>query len=111
MVNDCLFDADLASNSASWQWVSGCGVDAAPYFRIFNPILQGEKFDKEGIYIKKYVPELNNLPNKYLFSPWLAPQEILKQANIELGIDYPYPLVDLSSSRNVALQIYKKLSI
>lgn len=107
--NNCLFDADLANNSASWQWVSGCGVDAAPYFRIFNPILQSEKFDPNGIYIKKYVPELNNLPIKYLFNPWLTPKTVLEDCNIKLGIDYPYPIVDLANSRDNALQIYKSL--
>ena len=70
---DCLVDADLASNSAGWQWIAGCGADAAPYFRIFNPVLQGEKFDKDGIYTKQFVPELKDLPNKYLHCPWTAP--------------------------------------
>ncbi len=82
---DCLVDADLASNSASWQWVAGSGADAAPYFRIFNPILQGEKFDKDGEYTRKFVPELAKLPNRYLFKPWEAPQAILKDANFVLG--------------------------
>jgi deoxyribodipyrimidine photo-lyase len=67
---DCLVDADLASNSASWQWVAGCGADAAPYFRIFNPVTQGEKFDPDGQYIREFIPELKDLPNKYLYSPW-----------------------------------------
>ena len=67
--NECLVDADNASNSASWQWIAGCGADAAPYFRIFNPVTQGTKFDENGDYTKKFVPELKNLPNKYLFSP------------------------------------------
>ena len=106
---DCLFDANLASNSASWQWVSGCGVDAAPYFRIFNPILQGQKFDANGIYIKKYVPELSNISDQYLFSPWLAPTQELQKANIKLGVSYPYPIIDLAKSRILALEIYKSL--
>lgn len=104
-----LFDADLASNSASWQWVAGCGTDAAPYFRIFNPVTQSEKFDAEGMYIRKYIPELNNLPNKYLFSPWTAPKEILNKCNIILGIDYPHPVIDLSESRQVALKMFETL--
>ena len=79
---DCLVDADLASNSASWQWVAGCGADAAPYFRIFNPVTQGEKFDPDGEYIREYIPELKDLPNKFLYSPWEAPKEILETANI-----------------------------
>ena len=103
---DCLVDADLASNSASWQWVAGSGADAAPYFRIFNPITQGLKFDPEGEYTKKYVPELRNLPNKYLFSPWEAPENILADAGIELGKNYPKPMVDLKLSRETALEAF-----
>ena len=104
---DCLLDADLASNSASWQWVAGCGTDAAPYFRIFNPITQGEKFDPQGTYTKQYVPELKELPNEYLFKPWLAPKSILEQANIKLGEHYPLPIVDIKTSREQALQAYE----
>ena len=103
---DCLVDADLASNSASWQWVAGSGADAAPYFRIFNPITQGLKFDPEGEYTKKYVPELRNLPNKYLFSPWEAPENILADSGIELGKNYPKPMVDLKLSRETALEAF-----
>lgn len=103
---DCLVDADLASNSASWQWVAGSGADAAPYFRIFNPITQGLKFDPEGEYTKKYVPELRDLPNKYLFSPWDAPENILADAGIELGKNYPKPMVDLKLSRETALEAF-----
>ena len=103
---DCLVDADLASNSASWQWVAGSGADAAPYFRIFNPITQGLKFDPEGEYTKKYVPELRDLPNKYLFSPWEAPENILAAAGIELGKNYPKPMVDLKLSRETALEAF-----
>ncbi|MBT8448864.1 MAG: DNA photolyase family protein [Gammaproteobacteria bacterium] len=107
--HDCLLDADVASNSASWQWVAGCGADAAPYFRIFNPILQGEKFDKEGLYVKQYCPELSALPKKYIHKPWEAPEEILKLANIKLGVDYPEPVVDLKGSRNRALEAFSAL--
>lgn len=106
---DCLLDADLANNSASWQWVAGSGVDAAPYFRIFNPTTQGEKFDNDGEYTKKFVPELKNLPNKYLFQPWNAPLEILKNAGVILGVTYPMPIVDFSLSRKKALERYKSL--
>lgn len=106
---DCLVDADLASNSASWQWVAGCGADAAPYFRIFNPVTQGEKFDTEGQYTRHYVPELKNLPNKYLFCPWQAPEEVLRAAGIELGKDYPLPIVDLAASRQAALDAYQRI--
>jgi deoxyribodipyrimidine photo-lyase len=106
---DCLVDADTASNSAGWQWVAGSGADAAPYFRIFNPILQGEKFDKEGEYVKKYCPELGKLGKKFLHKPWEAtPQELL-QANIELGTDYPHPIVDLKVSRHRALDAYASI--
>ena len=103
---DCLVDADLASNSASWQWVAGSGADAAPYFRIFNPITQGLKFDSEGVYTKKYIPELSKIPSKYLFSPWEAPKEVLESAGVELGKDYPEPIVDLKISREFALEAF-----
>ena len=103
---DCLVDADLAANCASWQWVAGSGADAAPFFRIFNPILQGEKFDKDGNYVRKYCPELSKLPNKYLHQPWEAPEEILSESEIVLGKDYPTPIVDLKESRKDALNKY-----
>lgn len=106
---DNLVDADLANNSASWQWVAGCGTDAAPYFRIFNPVTQGEKFDTNGAYTKQYVPELRNLPNKYLFKPWEAPTHILEAANIELGNDYPVPIVEIKASRQAALAAYSTI--
>lgn len=106
---DCLFDADLASNSASWQWVAGTGVDAAPYFRIFNPVAQGQKFDPDGKYTKKYVPELKDMPVEYLFNPWEAPNDILNKAGVIIGDNYPMPIVDIKLSREKALQIYKNL--
>lgn len=106
---DCLLDADLANNSASWQWVAGCGADAAPYFRIFNPVTQGQKFDTEGKYCLQYVPELTGLSKKYLFNPWLAPAETLKIAGIKLGTDYPEPIVDLKLSREDALLAFQSL--
>ncbi len=96
---DCLLDADLANNSASWQWVAGTGSDAAPFFRIFNPITQGQKFDKDALYIRKYLPEIAKLPNKFIFTPWLADKEILKDANVTLGVNYPHPIIDYTSSR------------
>ena len=107
--NECLVDADNASNSASWQWIAGCGADAAPYFRIFNPVTQGTKFDENGNYTKKFVPELKNLPNKYLFSPWECPDDILNKIEIKLGIDYPYPIVNLKESRDKALNAFASL--
>lgn len=106
---DCLLDADLANNSASWQWVAGCGVDSAPYFRIFNPTMQGKKFDPDGNYIKKYVPELIKLPSRYLFEPWEAPAHVLKAAGVVLGDTYPRPMIDLKKSRAAALMSYKML--
>lgn len=106
---DTLVDADLASNSASWQWVAGCGTDAAPYFRIFNPITQGEKFDPTGEYIRKYIPEIAALPNKYIYAPWTAPLAELNKAKVELGKDYPFPVVDLKRSRESALLAFQSL--
>ncbi|NND00434.1 MAG: deoxyribodipyrimidine photo-lyase [Gammaproteobacteria bacterium] len=106
---DCLLDADLANNSAGWQWIAGCGADAAPYFRVFNPVLQGKKFDQDGEYTRRFVPELKDLPDKYLFSPWEAPDEVLQEAGVELGQTYPEPIVDLKESRQQALQAYQDM--
>ena len=103
---DCLFDADLANNSASWQWIAGCGADAAPYFRVFNPATQGEKFDPQGQYTRRFVPELDLLPDKYLYRPWEAPPLVLREAGVRLGQDYPLPIVDLKTSRGRALEAY-----
>lgn len=108
---DTLLDADLASNSASWQWVAGCGADAAPYFRIFNPILQSEKFDPQALYLKKWLPELKDLPTKFIHQPWLATSAILKQAQVELGSTYPEPILDLQACRQRALEAYKQIRI
>lgn len=99
---DTLADADLANNSASWQWIAGCGADAAPYFRIFNPVTQSKKFDPDGHYIRRFVPELADFPDRYLHAPWEAPAE-------QLNDDYPSPIVDLKSSRERALDAFKNL--
>ena len=107
---DTLVDADVANNAASWQWVAGSGTDASPYFRIFNPVLQGEKFDPNGDYVRMWIPALRQLPNKYIHKPWEAPEAILKQANITLGKDYPLPIVDHHQARQEALALYKKTS-
>jgi len=107
---DTLIDADLASNTVSWQWVAGSGADAAPYFRIFNPVTQSRKFDAAGAYIRRYVPEIKTLPDKYLHAPWEAPDTILKEAGISLPEDYPMPIVDLKESRASALDAFRKLS-
>jgi len=106
---DCLADADLASNSASWQWVAGSGADAAPYFRIFNPVTQGQKFDPKGEYTRRFVPELSRVPDKYLFNPWEAPPDTLQQAGVVLGKTYPRPIVDLKISREQALEAYQQI--
>ncbi len=103
---NCLLDYNEASNVAGWQWVAGSGADAAPYFRIFNPILQGEKFDKEGEYVKKWIPELKNVSQKYLHKPW----EIKDEKNFKLGRDYPFPIVKHEIARAKALNAFKKIS-
>jgi deoxyribodipyrimidine photo-lyase len=102
---NCLLDYCEASNVSGWQWVAGCGADAAPYFRIFNPILQGEKFDKEGEYVKKWVPELRNISKKFIHKPW----ELNDGKNFKLGKDYPYPLVKHEVARAKALSAFKKI--
>ncbi len=106
---DTLIDADIANNTMGWQWVAGTGLDSAPYFRIFNPTLQGEKFDSNGEYIKKWVPELQMLPNQYIHEPDKAPKEVLLQAGIILGENYPYPIVDHKASRIRALERYQQI--
>ena len=106
---NCLLDYNKASNIAQWQWVAGCGADAAPYFRIFNPILQGEKFDKEGLYTKKWVPELCRMPNKFLFKPWELEKKNQEVIKTIIGKDYPAPIVDHSAARNSALEAFKKI--
>ena len=106
-----LVDADIANNSAGWQWIAGCGADAAPYFRVFNPILQGKKFDPDGLYIKTYIPELKDVPLEYIFSPWEAPQSVLEKAGVVLGKEYPLPIVDLKTSRLKALEAFSYIKI
>jgi deoxyribodipyrimidine photo-lyase len=103
---DTLVDADLANNSASWQWVSGCGTDAAPYFRIFNPVLQGAKFDPDGDYVRRWIPELSRLPAADIHAPWEAPPLALAKAGVELGKTYPRPVVDHAKARAGALAAF-----
>ncbi|MCG8584736.1 MAG: DNA photolyase family protein [Pirellulales bacterium] len=103
---DTLVDADLASNTLGWQWTAGCGADAAPYFRIFNPITQGEKFDPSGRYIRRWVPELAKLPDKWLYQPWEAPDDVLAEAGVRLGENYPRPIVKHAEARQAALDAY-----
>ncbi len=106
---DTLVDADLANNTQGWQWTAGCGADAAPYFRIFNPVKQAEKADPEGHYVRRWIPELTRLPDKYLQQPWQAPANVLKEAGVELGCDYPEPIVDLLVSRRRALEHFDRI--
>lgn len=107
---DCLVDADLASNSASWQWIAGCGADAAPYFRVFNAVTQSEKFDADGEYLRRYLPELAKLPSKYIHAPFTAPDLVLRAAGVKLDGNYPRSVVDLKHSREHALAAFKSLS-
>jgi deoxyribodipyrimidine photo-lyase len=107
--HDTLFDADPANNPASWQWVAGSGADAAPYFRIFNPVTQSAKFDPQGRYLRRYVPELARLSDKHIHAPWEAPAEALRHAGIVLGADYPHPIADLRESRQGALTAYDRI--
>ena len=106
---DTLVDADLASNTLGWQWTAGCGADAAPYFRIFNPITQGEKFDPKGGYVRHWVPELAGLPDRYLHQPWTAGRKVMMSAGVELGVDYPHPIVDHPEARQRALAAYAEM--
>ncbi len=106
---DTLVDADLANNAMNWQWVAGCGTDAAPYFRIFNPVLQGEKFDPDGRYVRQWVPEIAALPDAYIHKPWTSPQAVRLAAGIELQKHYPAPIVDHAMARRRALDAFARL--
>ncbi|CAN5393793.1 deoxyribodipyrimidine photo-lyase [soil metagenome] len=107
---DTLVDADLASNVQNWQWVAGSGADASPFFRIFNPTTQGLKFDLAGRYVRQWVPELRRLPDKWIHSPWTTPPEILRDAKVRLGHDYPKPIVDHAMARDRALAALKAVA-
>lgn len=100
---DTLLDADLANNAASWQWVAGSGADASPYFRIFNPITQGERYDTDGRYVRRWLPQLAQLPNEWIHRPWEAPADVLDAAGVSLGENYPSPMVDHTAARARAL--------
>ena len=106
---DTLVDADLANNAANWQWVAGSGADASPFFRIFNPVLQGEKFDPQGDYVRQWVPELSKLPNSVIHRPWEARTSVLVAAGVELGRNYPHPLVEHGAARDKALAAYRQM--
>ena len=104
---DTLCDADPANNVVNWQWVAGCGPDAAPFFRIFNPVLQGEKFDPDGVYVKRFVPELGRLDKAWVHKPWEAPDAVLSHAGVRLGSTYPEPIVDHAAARTRALDLFR----
>jgi deoxyribodipyrimidine photo-lyase len=106
---DTLVDADLANNAASWQWVAGSGADAAPYFRIFNPTLQGEKVDPHGAYVRRWVPELARLPDRFVHRPADAPEDVLSEAGVVLGKTYPRPLVEHAAARRRALAAFAQI--
>lgn len=106
---DTLVDADLAQNTLGWQWTAGCGADAAPYFRVFNPALQGEKFDPHGDYVRRWCPELANLPDKWIHQPDKAAPRILTAFGVELGRIYPEPIVSHHIAREVALEAFRNL--
>jgi deoxyribodipyrimidine photo-lyase len=106
---DTLVDADLANNTMGWQWVTGCGADAAPYFRIFNPVTQGLKFDPKGEYVRHWVPELASLPYPWIHKPWEAPPVLLKERGLTLGKMYPFPICDHREAREHALKMFAGL--
>jgi deoxyribodipyrimidine photo-lyase len=106
---DTLVDADLANNTQGWQWSAGSGADAAPYFRIFNPVRQGERFDPDGVYVRRWCPELAQMPKKWLHQPWAAPADVPRDARVNLGRDYPRPIVDLAKTRAEALAAYDQI--
>jgi deoxyribodipyrimidine photo-lyase len=104
---DTLVDADLASNATSWQWIAGSGIDSQPFFRVFNPVTQGQKFDPAGDFVRRWVPELASLPDRYVHAPWTAPVAALREAGLELGTTYPRPVIDLAAGRQRALAAYR----
>lgn len=108
---DTLVDADLANNTLGWQWTAGCGADAAPFFRVFNPIAQGEKFDPDGAYVKRWVPELKRLPDQFVHQPWAAPADALEAAGVKIGSTYPAPIVDHKTARAQALMAFERMQL
>ena len=106
---DTLVDGDLAVNAQSWQWVAGCGTDSQPFFRVFNPVTQGERFDGKGEYVRRWVPEIAGLPDRWLHAPWTAPADVLAQAGVVLGTTYPKPVVPLEEGRDRALAAFRAM--
>jgi deoxyribodipyrimidine photo-lyase len=106
---DTLVDADLGSNTLGWQWTAGCGADAAPYFRVFNPMKQGEKFDPDGAYVRRWCPELQDLNKAVIHQPWQAAPMELASAGVTLGDEYPQPMVDHAKARDAALEAYERI--
>jgi deoxyribodipyrimidine photo-lyase len=106
---DTLVDADLANNTLGWQWTAGCGADAAPFFRVLNPVRQGERFDAEGAYVRRWVPEVAKLPNQHIHSPWQAPDDVLARAQVGLGASYPGPMIDHAEARQAALAAFQTI--
>jgi len=106
---DTLVDADLANNTQGWQWTAGCGADASPYFRIFNPVIQGMRFDPDGAYVRQWVPELAKIPAEWIHRPWEAPDRVLAEAGVRLGETYPARIVDHAEAREAALAAYAQL--
>src|SRR5262245_27432690 len=104
-----LNDFDLAANNGGWQWAASTGCDAQPYFRIFNPITQSEKFDPQGKFIRMYLPELSRVPDRYIHAPWKMPAVEQKAINTVIGRDYPMPIVDHSVARERALALYDEV--
>jgi deoxyribodipyrimidine photo-lyase len=103
-----LLDGDPASNNGGWQWIAGTGTDAAPYFRIFNPVLQGKKFDPRGTFVRKWVPELSAVPDAFIHTPWVMPDYVQSQTGCRIGKNYPAPIVDHATARQYALEAYRK---
>jgi deoxyribodipyrimidine photo-lyase len=106
-----LVDGDLASNNGGWQWAASTGTDAQPYFRIFNPTLQGERFDPHGAYVRRWLPELSKLPTRWAHRPWEAPTEALRDAGVALGDTYPAPIVDHLEQRDRAVAMYREAEV
>jgi deoxyribodipyrimidine photo-lyase len=106
---DTLVDADLANNTLGWQWTAGCGADAAPFFRIFNPVAQGKKFDPQGVYVRRWVPELRHWPAPWVHKPWQAPVAVLRKAGVVIGESYPRPIVDHVRARQRALAALRRM--